>query len=86
MKAIRDFIEHTKGMPGMKPMPRLFQEAVIQVHEGEEEVWADYGVTPQVAQRFKAYRQAVLSARRSGQMYGLQGSYGNTYWYYYMFK
>lgn len=86
MKAIRDFIEHTKGMPGMKPMPRLFQEAVIQVHEGEEEVWADYGVTPQVAQRFKAYRQAVLSARRSGQMYGLQGSYGNTYWYYYMFR
>ena len=86
MKAIRDFIEHTKGMPGMKPMPRLFQEAVIQVHEGEEEVWADYGVTPQVAQRCKAYWQAVLSARRSGQMYGLQGSYGNTYWYYYMFR
>jgi hypothetical protein len=64
----------------------IYIAKVFNPAQKEEEVWADYGVTPQVAQRFKAYRQAVLSARRSGQMYGLQGSYGNTYWYYYMFR
>ena len=70
----------------MRPVPRLFQEAVILVHEDKEELWADYGVTPEVANRFKAYRRAVISARRTGQMYELNNSYGNTYWYYYMFK
>ncbi len=84
--AIRDLVEHIKEMPDMRPVPRLFQEAVILVHEDKEELWADYGVTPEVANRFKAYRRAVISARRTGQMYELNNSYGNTYWYYYMFK
>lgn len=87
VNAFRDFIENHKEAPGLHPLPGIFQEAVILVHEHESGHWASYGVTPETIARFKAYRQAVSAARKGQNSVGrLQREFGNTYWYYYMFK
>lgn len=72
---------------GLSPMPVSFQEAIILGHEGDKEVWEKYGVTPQVAERFRQFKQTVLSNRGSAALPDkLRAAFGNTYWYYYMFK
>lgn len=84
---LRRFLEAYKAAKGLQPMPVHFQEAAIILHEKEEDVWADYGVSPEVANRFKAYRQTVYEMRKGRIPFAqLQGRYGNTYWFYVMFK
>ena len=85
-EGIAYFLEKYGEAPALHPMPQAFQEAVILVHEKEEEVWSNYGVSPEVATRFKAYRQAVLATRNDrNAVRKLQREFGDTYWFYYMF-
>lgn len=84
---LRRFLEACKTAKGLQPMPVLFQEAAIILHEKEEHVWPDFGVSPEVGNRFKAYRQAVYEMRKGRIPFAqLQSRYGNTYWFYFMFK
>lgn len=87
VKLFRSFIEGLQDAPGLQPLPDKFQEAVILLHEHDEEAWRQYKVTPEVAARFKAYRQAVYAFRK-GQlsMVSLREHFGHTYWFYYMFN
>lgn len=75
------------GPEKRSPLPKVFQEAVILAHEGDTASWSKYGVSPQTIRRFQGYRQAILSNRRGAAPADkLRASYGDTYWYYYMFK
>lgn len=80
-------IETYHGAEGLSPMPVSFQEAIILGHEGDAAAWEKYGVTPQVAERFRLFKQTVLQHRGSAALPDkLRASFGHTYWYYYMFK
>lgn len=75
---------HTKK--GLQPMPVHFQEAAILAHETDTTAWSKCGVTPQVADRFSAYKQTVLANKGSYALADkLRMNFGNTYWYYFMF-
>lgn len=80
-------IENYHTAKGLSPMPVCFQEAIILAHEGDTEAWTRLGVTPQVAEHFQAFKQMVLQNRGSAALANkLRAGFGNTYWYYYMFK
>ncbi|MBO7417519.1 MAG: hypothetical protein J6U14_01085 [Bacteroidaceae bacterium] len=67
-------------------MPELMQEAVVILAEHDEEYCRSHGVTDETANRFMAFKQAVLNARRSNvNQQAALSAYRNTYWYYYMF-
>ena len=80
-------IETYHNAKGLSPMPVSFQEAIILAHEGDTAAWTRLGVTPQVAERFRTFKQTVLQNRGSAALPNkLHTGFGNTYWYYYMFK
>lgn len=80
-------IETYHQAKGLMPMPVSFQEAIVLGHEGDSEAWEKYGVTPKVAERFRRFKQTVLHNRQSAALQTkLSAEFGNTYWYYYMFK
>lgn len=80
-------IETYHTAKGLSPMPVRFQEAIILAHEEDTEAWTRLGVTPQVAEHFQAFKQIVLQNRGSAALANkLRAGFGNTYWYYYMFK
>ncbi len=68
-------------------LPISFQEAVIILSENNPEQWMDKGASPQVANRFVEYKKFILENKNSPSLAQLvKSSYGDTYWYYYMFK
>lgn len=72
---------------GLSPLPVSFQEAIILAHEGNPAAWNQSGISPQVIERFRKFRQAVIQNRSNASLASkLHASFGNTYWYYYMFK
>jgi hypothetical protein len=68
-------------------LPRSFQEAVISIWENNPEVWRQYRVEQATIDRFTEFRRQVLAGRSSNSLAGtLRRSFGDTFWYYYMFK
>lgn len=89
-KEIVPFVQLIKEFPtakGLHPLPIPFQEAAILVHEADTAAWTKCGVTPQVAERFRGYKQTVLAHKGNPALaQKLHATYGNTYWYYFMFN
>jgi hypothetical protein len=83
-------IERYFGTPVLPVLPRSFQEAVILLSEKDPDNWVRYGVYDDVIQRFMAYKKQVVEGNRSGNSAALKGmlqrSFGDTYWFYFMFK
>lgn len=81
-------IEDSYGTKLLPVLPVSFQEAIIISSEKEPEKWKRFGVSESIVRRFTAYKQQVLAGRNnSSALPGLMyRSYGDTYWYYYMFK
>lgn len=78
-----------KGYPDRvhTPLPLHFQEAVALAHEADPSLWEEKGVSATVADRFRQYKQLILENRGNPSLpQKLRASFGNTYWYYYMFK
>ncbi|KAA6309710.1 hypothetical protein EZS27_038852, partial [termite gut metagenome] len=52
--------------------------------------WERFRIANEVVQRFSEYKKQVLAGSRKGNANALSGSllrsFGNTYWFYYMFK
>lgn len=85
------FIELLETYYGTEVLPELplhFQEAVVSFWENEPARWDDFGVSTPVRQRFVEFKKQVLANRHnSGALPNLlRRSYGNTYWFYFMFK
>ncbi|MCD8193425.1 MAG: DUF6057 family protein, partial [Tannerellaceae bacterium] len=76
------------GTEVLPVLPASFQEAIIILNEKEPEAWRQYGIPETTVRRFAEYKKQVLA--NSGNKDALPGllrsSYGNTYWYYFMFK
>ena len=71
-------------------LPTPFQEAVILLSENNPDYWERFNVYPAITTRFLAFKKQVVAANRSGGSNALPtllaDAFGDTYWYYFMFK
>ena len=84
----KDFIEAFYGTEVLPELPKSFQEAAVIAYEMEPSVWEEMGVPASVIQRFNEYKRQILAnnANTAALSGLLKRSFGDTYWYYYMFK
>lgn len=83
----RHFTEQYYGTEVLPYLPKSFQEAMITASEGDPEYWERYNISPEIIQRFQEYKKQVLATRNSGNPENLlRRSFGDTYWFYFMFK
>ena len=88
MAGFRHMVEHYYGTDVLPVLPKSFQEAVITLSEAEPGYWKRFNIPPSVLQRFAEYKKQVLANRgNANALPGLMGrAYGDTYWFYFMFK
>ncbi|MDR2810513.1 MAG: DUF6057 family protein [Tannerellaceae bacterium] len=83
-------IEKYYATPVLPTLPIAFQEAIIILSEKDPDYWQRFGVSDAVAERFAQYKRQVVEGNRSGNANALPSlmrrAYGDTYWFYYMFK
>ena len=84
----KTLVETYYGTDLLPSLPVSFQEAVIILSEKDPDYWKRFGVSESIVGRFTDYKRQVLAGRNnSNALPGLMyRSYGDTYWYYYMFK
>jgi hypothetical protein len=74
----------TEALPGL---PLSFQEAVIVLNENDPASWREKGVSRPVIARFEQYKRFILENRNKPRVADyVKKSFGDTYWYYFMFK
>ena len=75
------------GTDLLPSLPVSFQEAVIILSEKDPDYWKRFNVSETIVARFTDYKKQVLANRNNSAIAGLLNrSYGNTYWFYFMFK
>ena len=88
LTAFKDFIEAHYGTDMLPALPKSFQEAVIILAEQSPDYWTQFNVSSEIRQRYTLFRQQVLANKSNTSALStlLQRAYGDTYWFYYMFK
>jgi hypothetical protein len=90
LERFQALVEKYFATPVLPVLPLAFQEAVIILSEKDPDYWQHFGVSENVAGRFAEYKRQVVEANRRGSSHALPSlmrrAYGNTYWFYYMFK
>ena len=80
-------IDHYSGTPLLPELPVPYQEALIVAHEKNPEGLNKYKLDQEVISRYQDFRKQVLSNRNNRGLAGLlYRSFGDTYWYYVIFK
>lgn len=84
----KTLMEKYYGTEVLPSLPVSFQEAVITLSEQEPDYWKRFDIPQPVRERFTEYKRQVLAGK--GNPSALPGllrrSFGDTYWYYFMFK
>lgn len=87
MSSFISFVNQFKETSLLSPMPRAVQEGILIAYEGNPEKWKEYQLDDNIKSQFEEFRKQVLSNRNNQGLPGLlHRSFGNTYWYYLMFK
>lgn len=87
LDGFKKMLETYYGTEVLPQLPLHFQEAVFVLSEKDSEYWKQYAIAPDVIQRFSDYKKTVLGNRNNNALQGLLArSFGNSYWYYFMFK
>ena len=87
LEGIKALVEKYYGTEFLPVLPVHFQEAVIVMSEKEPDYWKRFNVSETIVARFTDYKKQVLANRNNSAIAGLLNrSYGNTYWFYFMFK
>jgi len=89
-KMIPDFktlIEKYYATPVLPVLPRSFQEAVIIIAEQDVDYWKRFDIQEDIINRYSQFRNSVMANRNNPNALPslLKRSFGDTYWYYYMF-
>lgn len=80
-------VNQFKDKPFMSPLPPTIQEGILVAYERDPEKWEEYSLDKNIKSRFAAFRKQVLANRNNQGLPGLlHRSFGNSYWYYLMFK
>lgn len=88
LSGFKAMIEKYYGTEALPTLPVSYQEAIIVLSEKDPDYWKKFTVSESIVQRFSEYKQQVLAGRgNSGALPGLlRRAYGDTYWFYFMFK
>ena len=87
LEGFKALVEKYYGTEFLPVLPVHFQEAVIVMSEKEPDYWKRFNVSETTVARFANYKKQVLANRNNSAIAGLLNrSYGNTYWFYFMFK
>ena len=88
MESFKKMVESCYGTDVLPALPKSFQEAVITLSEAEPDYWKRFNISPSVVLRFAEYKKQVLANRSNANaLPGLmRRAYGDTYWFYFMFK
>lgn len=82
----KDLLEKYYGTDVLPALPKSYQEAIIIATEQDPSKWEQFNISEQVLQRYSVYREQVLANRGNSALPNLlRASFGDTYWYYYMF-
>jgi hypothetical protein len=80
-------IERFYGTDVLPTLPKAFQEAVCVLNEKDIDYWKKYGLPVSMQRRFIDYKKSVLANKNNaGAANVLYMTFGDTYWYYYMYK
>lgn len=88
MDGFRNLIDTYYGTEVLPTLPVSFQEAVITLSEKEPDYRERFHISAPILQRFADYKKTVLANKNNPNALPglLYRSFGNTYWYYFMFK
>jgi hypothetical protein len=87
MALFQELVETYHGAAVLPVLPESFQEAVIILSEQDPASWERYHIPDATVQRFAAFRKQVIDNKGNPSLSELlMRSYGDTYWFYYMFK
>ena len=87
LEGFKALVEKYYGTEFLPVLPVHFQEAVIVMSEKDPDYWKRFNVSETIVARFTDYKKQVLANRNNSAIAGLLNrSYGNTYWFYFMFK
>ena len=87
LEGFKALVEKYYGTEFLPVLPVHFQEAVIVMSDKEPDYWKRFNVSETIVARFTDYKKQVLANRNNTVIAGLLNrSYGNTYWFYFMFK
>ena len=87
LEGFKALVEKYYGTEFLPVLPVHFQEAVIVMSEKEPDYWKRFNVSETIVARFTDYKKQVLANRNNSAIAGLLNrSYGNSYWFYFMFK
>jgi hypothetical protein len=67
-------------------LPVSFQEAVIILYEATPERWTHYHVSESIVRRFADFKGLIKTNRDNPPVAEAARLFGDTYWFYYMFK
>ncbi len=86
--AFQQMVETYYGSPALPVLPYSFQEAIILLDGQNPGYRQRFNISDNVISRFYGYSDLVVRNRNNQQILPglLQKSYGNTFWYYYMYK
>lgn len=75
------------GTEVLPSLPKSFQEAVTILRINSPEKYSNYQISEETKLKFADFNKVVAENQHNANVPGLMNSlYGNTYWYYYMFK
>jgi hypothetical protein len=88
MERFKTFIDTYGGTDLLPELPASYQEAVIILSEQNPAYLETWPVTESTLRRYRQFRQAVLAGRnRPARLPALlKPEFGDTYWYYFMFR
>jgi len=87
INSLQRFIETFYGTPVLPNLPKSIQEAVIIYSESDPSYWLKYGVSKEIINRFSSFKDLVLENKNNSALAVTVNRYfGDTFWYYYMFK
>ena len=87
LQKVEYFLQQSYGTSILPVLPVSLQEAVLILYEPEPEKWNTYKINQKIIDRFTSYKKDFIAARNNPSLRSsIERKYGDTYWYYYMFK
>jgi hypothetical protein len=75
------------GTDVLPTLPLSFQQAVVSIYDNDPAMWDYYGVPVPVRERFEAFKSRLRENQtQNGLANIMRGQYGDTFWFYQMFK
>ncbi|MDO5572278.1 MAG: DUF6057 family protein [Bacteroidales bacterium] len=87
LNGFKKLIERYYGTPALTVLPKSFQEGVIAYSETDPDYWKTYGVENDCISRFNKFKSLIRKQRDNDSAANSSyKSFGNTFWFFYMFK